>query len=86
MSVILWIVIGLLLASVARKVMPGPPAGGLMFAIAIGVAGAIVGGVGSVLFASATWNEVAPHSIMLALLGSLVFLGAYRANALRYAE
>jgi uncharacterized membrane protein YeaQ/YmgE (transglycosylase-associated protein family) len=86
MSVLVWALIGILIGSFARKIMPGPAAGGFVAAIVIGIAGALIGGGFSVVFASGSWLQVAPQSVMLAVLGSLTFLMAYRANALRFAD
>ena len=50
MNILLWIVVGLATGSIARKLMPGPAAGGISIAILIGVVGAIVGGIVGTIF------------------------------------
>ena len=47
MNILLWIVAGVVTGSMARKLMPGPAAGGISIAILIGLIGAVVGGLGA---------------------------------------
>jgi uncharacterized membrane protein YeaQ/YmgE (transglycosylase-associated protein family) len=80
MGIIGWIVLGLLAGAIAKAIMPGDDPGGIFVTMLIGIAGAIVGGlIASALdvgdldefFDIGTW--------LIAIAGSLLLLGAYRA-------
>jgi uncharacterized membrane protein YeaQ/YmgE (transglycosylase-associated protein family) len=78
-----WIVIGLVLGSIARIAMPGPAAGGMPVAILIGVIGASIGGViGATVFDSGT--VPLKMSALMAANGALYPLFLYRCFALRF--
>jgi uncharacterized membrane protein YeaQ/YmgE (transglycosylase-associated protein family) len=82
MEILLWIVVGVATGSLARALMPGPPAGGMRVAILVGVLGAFLGGsAGTVLTNESThFNFVA---LGWAVNGSLYSLFAYRCIAMR---
>jgi len=80
MGIIGWIVLGLLAGAIAKAIMPGDDPGGIFVTMLIGIAGAIVGGlIASALdvgdldefFDIGTW--------LIAIAGSLLLLGGYRA-------
>jgi len=82
MGIIGWIVLGLLAGAIAKAILPGDDPGGILVTMLIGIAGAIVGGfIASALgigeldefFDIGTW--------IIAILGSLLLLVAYRAIA-----
>lgn len=86
MGIIGWIVLGLLAGAIAKAILPGDDPGGILVTMLIGIVGAIVGGliasalgVGEVddFFDIGTW--------VIAILGSLLLLVAYRAIAGRNA-
>ena len=83
MNILLWIVVGLVAGSMARKLMPGPAAGGILVAIVIGLMGAIVGGlVGTIVFGEA--GAPSNHfSVLTAINGALYPLFLYRCFAMR---
>lgn len=82
MGILLWIAFGIVAGSMARRVMPGPSAGGLAVAIPIGVVGAIVGG-GIGLLLGPSGAAVDMRSLFLAIAVSLGGLLCYRSYALR---
>ena len=45
MDIASWIIVGLVIGSIARVAMPGPAAGGMPVAILIGLVGAFIGGL-----------------------------------------
>ena len=83
MNIFLWIVIGLVTGSMARKLMPGPAAGGISIAILIGVVGAIVGGLVGTIFSGNTWGPFNLFTVLTAVDGALYPLFLYRCIAMR---
>jgi uncharacterized membrane protein YeaQ/YmgE (transglycosylase-associated protein family) len=80
MSIVAWLVLGLLAGAVAKAVLPGRDPGGLIGTTVIGIIGAFVGGwlsahfldrpVERDFFDPATWGS--------AIVGALVLLVAFR--------
>lgn len=83
MNVFLWIVIGLLTGSTARKLLPGPAAGGMPVAITIGVTGAVLGGVMATICPSNSGENFDTYSLLMATAGALYPLFIYRCIAMR---
>lgn len=76
MGIIGWIVFGLLVGIVAKFFMPGRDPGGFVITIALGIAGALVGGfIGR---AAGWYRESDPVGFLMAVLGSIVLLFLYR--------
>ena len=83
MNIFLWIVVGLVTGSMARKLMPGPAAGGIVIAILIGLTGAISGGVlGTFIFGN-SGDSSKLSSVLMAINGALYPLFLYRCFAMR---
>ena len=79
MSVIGWIVFGLIVGVVAKFLMPGRDPGGFVVTIGIGIVGALVGGfLGRVL---GWYREGEPVGFVMAVLGSILLLWIYRRTA-----
>ena len=81
MGVISWAILGLIVGIIAKFLMPGKDPGGLLMTIAIGVAGAFVGGFistslgfGSVTGFNASSVAIATGGAMLLLLGYRLFM------------
>ncbi|MFI6939201.1 GlsB/YeaQ/YmgE family stress response membrane protein [Streptomyces sp. NPDC050418] len=80
MSIISWLVLGLLAGIIAKVLLPGRDPGGLIGTTVIGIAGAFIGGWASAryldrpiatdFYDTATWIS--------AIAGSLALLSAYR--------
>ncbi|MEU3994749.1 GlsB/YeaQ/YmgE family stress response membrane protein [Streptomyces fungicidicus] len=80
MSIIAWLVLGLLAGAIAKLILPGRDPGGCVGTTVIGVAGAFLGGwlsakvldrpVQREFFDAATWGS--------AVVGALVLLIGYR--------
>jgi uncharacterized membrane protein YeaQ/YmgE (transglycosylase-associated protein family) len=85
MEVLSWIFVGALAGSIARAVMPGPPAGGMHVAILIGVIGAVLAGSAGYLLLDAS-TSFTFLALGWALNGSLYLLFAYRCIAMRGAD
>ena len=71
-----WIVFGLIVGAIAKLLMPGRDPGGFIVTMALGIAGALVGGF---LGRALGWygpNEGA--GFLMSLLGAVVLLALYR--------
>ena len=79
MGVIGWIVFGLIVGIAGKFVMPGRDPGGVIVTILLGIAGAMVGGfLGRVL---GWYGPNDPVGFVMAVVGAIVLLVAYRAIA-----
>lgn len=76
-----WVVFGLIVGALAKLVMPGRDAGGLFVTMALGIAGALVGGfIGRLL----GWYQPGePAGFIMATLGAVLLLFIYRRVAAR---
>ena len=76
MSIIGWILFGLIVGVVAKLLMPGRDPGGLIVTILLGIGGALVGGfLGRVL---GWYGEGDPVGFLMAVMGAILVLFAYR--------
>jgi uncharacterized membrane protein YeaQ/YmgE (transglycosylase-associated protein family) len=79
MSILAWIVVGLIAGAIAKMLMPGNDPGGIILTILLGIAGAIVGGfVAVALNISNGVDDFDIGTIVLAVLGSMLILFGYR--------
>ena len=79
MNILSWVLFGLLAGGIAKLIMPGKDPGGCLVTVAIGVAGALLGGfLGTTLFDWGTVTGFDLKSLGIAVLGSFVLLLAYR--------
>ena len=78
MSIIAWIVLGLIAGAIGKLLMPGPDPGGIFVTMLIGIVGAVIGGfVGSAMgFGPVT--RVNFPSLLIAVMGSIILLIGYR--------
>ncbi len=78
MSIISWIIVGLIAGALGKLVMPGDEPGGFIVTLSIGMAGAVVGGfvVGIIGGTGATGLNI--WSILVATLGAIILLALYR--------
>ncbi|MEN8376540.1 MAG: GlsB/YeaQ/YmgE family stress response membrane protein [Gemmatimonadota bacterium] len=83
MNILTWIVFGLVAGGLAKLIMPGKDPGGCLVTILIGIIGAVIGGfIGTRMgYGGITGFNV--WSLMLAILGSIILLLAYRLVAKR---
>jgi len=76
MSVLGWILFGLVVGVVARFLMPGRDPGGFVVTIVLGIVGALMGGL---LGRGVGWyQEGDPVGFLMALLGAILLLVLYR--------
>jgi len=82
MSLLTWIVFGLIAGAVAKMLTPGRDPGGCIITMLIGVAGALLGGfVGNLLGFGGLTGAFDLRSFLIAVAGSVVLLVIYRALA-----
>ncbi len=84
MGIVLWIVVGAALGSIARWVMPGPDPAGAAGSILLGAGAGLLGGLVSTVTGGTAWTGVDTRSVLLAIISSLIVLFAYRSYAMRW--
>ena len=76
MSILGWILFGLIVGIVAKLIMPGPDPGGMIVTILLGIVGALIGGfIGRML---GWYGEGDPVGFIMAVIGAVVVLFGYR--------
>ncbi len=75
MGLIWMLIIGLIAGALAKLIMPGKDPGGCLLTMALGVAGAFVGGF---LFRMLGIGGAGPAGLIGATVGALVILAVYR--------
>lgn len=76
MSIIGWILFGLIVGVVAKLIMPGPDPGGMIVTILLGIVGALIGGfIGRML---GWYGEGDPVGFIMAVIGAIVVLFGFR--------
>jgi uncharacterized membrane protein YeaQ/YmgE (transglycosylase-associated protein family) len=76
MTILGWIVFGLIVGAVAKLVMPGRDGGGILVTMVLGIVGAMVGG-----FIGRALNMYGPNDaagFLMATLGAVIVLALYR--------
>jgi uncharacterized membrane protein YeaQ/YmgE (transglycosylase-associated protein family) len=71
-----WIIFGLIVGALAKLVMPGRDPGGIIITMALGIAGALVGG-----FVGRALGWYGPNDsagFLMSLLGAILLLWIYR--------
>jgi uncharacterized membrane protein YeaQ/YmgE (transglycosylase-associated protein family) len=88
MTIIGWILLGLIAGAIAKAILPGAQGGGWIVTIILGIVGALLGGfLGSVLFNAPledffsiqTWLLAIGGAILVLLIYGLVTRGSRRA-------
>jgi len=78
MGIISWILFGLIAGALAKWIMPGKDPGGLIVTMLLGIGGAMIGGfIGSFIgFGGVSGFDL--RSFVLAIVGAIILLAAYR--------
>lgn len=76
MSILGWILFGLVVGVVGKLLMPGRDPGGFVLTILLGIAGALIGGfIGQFL---GLYQPGEPAGFVMAVIGSVILLALYR--------
>ena len=76
MSILGWILFGLVVGALAKLVMPGRDPGGIIVTMLLGIAGAVIGGfLGRAL---GFYREGEAAGFLMSFLGAIVLLALYR--------
>jgi uncharacterized membrane protein YeaQ/YmgE (transglycosylase-associated protein family) len=76
MSILGWILFGLVVGAIAKLVMPGRDPGGIIVTMLLGIAGALIGGfIGSAL---GLYREGEAAGFVMSFLGAVALLALYR--------
>ena len=78
MSILAWVVLGLIAGAIAKAIMPGKDPGGIVVTILIGIVGAFLGGFLGNMISGSGLNGFSLWSILLAVVGSILLLWIYR--------
>lgn len=78
MSVLGWIVLGLITGAIAKFLMPGKDPGGLIATVLIGIAGAMIGGWAGTRLGFGTVTGFDIGSLALSIGGAIFLLIVYR--------
>ena len=78
MGILSWILLGLIAGALAKWIMPGKGAGGIMVTILIGIAGAMLGGYVGTMLGIGSVSGLNIQSFLIAIAGALVLLFLYR--------
>jgi uncharacterized membrane protein YeaQ/YmgE (transglycosylase-associated protein family) len=79
LSIIGWIVFGLIAGVIAKAIMPGRDPGGAIVTILLGIAGSLIGGfIGQRLLYGDGNGPGTIMSMVFAVIGAIILLAAYR--------
>ena len=81
LTILGWILFGLIVGALAKLLMPGRDPGGLVVTILLGIVGAVVGGFMGRVLGMDRYGESAGY--IMATLGAIVVLLIYRQFAVR---
>jgi len=78
MTILAWIVLGLVAGAIAKALMPGRDPGGIIVTMLIGIVGAFLGGFLGNMITGSGLNGFSLWSIVLAVVGAMLLLWIYR--------
>lgn len=78
MSILSWILLGLVVGAIAKYLMPGKDPGGLVATVLIGIAGAMIGGWAGTRLGYGPVTGFDVGSLTLAIGGAIFLLLVYR--------
>lgn len=78
MTIIGWILLGLIAGAIAKAILPGAQGGGWIVTIILGIVGALLGGfIGSAIFGIGLENFFSVQTWLLAIGGAILVLLIY---------
>jgi uncharacterized membrane protein YeaQ/YmgE (transglycosylase-associated protein family) len=77
LSLLVWLVFGLIVGVIAKFLMPGKDPGGFLVTIVIGIVGSFIGGGVSWLLLGAN-DPYNPSGWIMSIVGALILLWVYR--------
>lgn len=83
MSILAWLILGLIAGALAKAVIPGDQKGGCILTSLLGIVGAVVGGWIGTLLGFGTVTEFDFRSLFIAFIGAVVVLLVLRAVSKR---
>ena len=70
MSIIVWVILGLVAGAIAKALMPGKDPGGIVVTMLIGIVGAVVGGfLWNLLTGNDSYGDFDMGDLLIAILG-----------------
>ncbi len=79
LSIIGWIIFGLIAGVIAKAIMPGRDPGGAIVTILLGIAGSVIGGfIGRSMFYRGDSEPGTIMSMVFAVIGAIILLAGYR--------
>lgn len=78
MSILSWVIIGLLAGALAKAIHPGKDPGGCFLTMVIGIAGGMIGGLIAALLGLGGLRGFSLWSLLLATLGAVLLLAILR--------
>jgi uncharacterized membrane protein YeaQ/YmgE (transglycosylase-associated protein family) len=75
-SLLIWLVYGLFVGSIAKAIVPGEERLGFFQTIALGVAGSYMGG--AILYMLGQYNSLSPAGIVMGVAGGIISLLLYK--------
>ncbi|WP_413248969.1 GlsB/YeaQ/YmgE family stress response membrane protein [Sinomonas flava] len=78
MSILAFLILGLIAGAIAKAIMPGRQGGGILITMLLGVVGAILGGwIGSAIFGIGLQEFWSIQTWLVAIVGSIIVLAIY---------
>lgn len=75
MSLIAFLIIGLISGLIARAIYPGTQAMGLIATTLLGIVGSFVGGlISSLIYSRGNWLDLHPTGILFSVIGAVIVL------------
>jgi uncharacterized membrane protein YeaQ/YmgE (transglycosylase-associated protein family) len=74
-SMLIWLVYGLFVGSVAKAIVPGEENFGFIKTVALGVAGSYMGG--AILYAMGQYESLSPSGLFMGMAGGVLTLVLY---------
>ncbi|MBD2243338.1 GlsB/YeaQ/YmgE family stress response membrane protein [Nostoc sp. FACHB-888] len=76
MNIIAWIILGLIAGAIAKAIYPGRQGGGIVSTMALGIIGAVIGGVLVTLFETGRFQLTAATlsipGVIVAIIGAMI--------------